>query len=320
MARMFTPEVEAEMGRSYEAGWTYKQIGLHFGCDHGTARNAVMRQGIKARRPGVRRTFTEEDRVAIRRRWQDGATLTRLAKDYKVGRPTIVDLLVSMDEEPVERRNGPRRFTNSQEDEMVRLYEEGWSYSQISERFGCSRWVPGKVMQRRGVPRRAKGRGPRDFTDEEQMDIARRWKSGEAQTSIAASYGAHQLTISRVLRHMGEEPAPRWASRSKVRGWKGGRLLTSSGYWMQLIDRDDPLAVMANTTGYVLEHRLVMARALGRPLTRNESVHHINGDRADNRLENLQLRAGKHGKGVVMVCCDCGSTNVEAQPLADTAD
>lgn len=91
--------------------------------------------------------------------------------------------------------------------------------------------------------------------------------------------------------------------------WKGGRKQHHSGYVALLVGKDHPMAKAG--TGYALEHRLVMSEAIGRTLRSDEQVHHINGDRSDNRLENLQLMQRFHGTGGAYRCCECGSHNVE---------
>lgn len=66
-----------------------------------------------------------------------------------------------------------------------------------------------------------------------------------------------------------------------------GRMTNAAGY-TSLYLPDHP---NANKAGWVQEHRAVMTEALGRALLPGENVHHKNGVRGDNRLENLELWA-----------------------------
>lgn len=83
----------------------------------------------------------------------------------------------------------------------------------------------------------------------------------------------------------GPDPLPR--SGAGNGRWKGGRVRGGQDgrYWM----RHAPDHPKANTIGYVLEHRLVMEKVLGRLLNDDEIVHHRNEDPADNRPENLEV-------------------------------
>jgi len=74
--------------------------------------------------------------------------------------------------------------------------------------------------------------------------------------------------------------------------WSGGKRV-KRGYVFVRITKDDPMFVMADHNGWVLEHRLVVARRIGRPLAEGEVVHHINGIKSDNRDSNLQLLVEK---------------------------
>jgi HNH endonuclease len=75
--------------------------------------------------------------------------------------------------------------------------------------------------------------------------------------------------------------------------WKGGRTYHKNGYVMVRMP-DHQRA----SGSYVFEHIVVIERLLGRPLQRDESVHHRNGIRDDNRPENLELWVSAQPSGV----------------------
>jgi hypothetical protein len=90
-------------------------------------------------------------------------------------------------------------------------------------------------------------------------------------------------------------PTPKVGADSPF--WKGGRYVHGSGYIMTHIPRDSPYRSMVSPsqrnkpygTMPILEHRLVMAEHLGRPLESWEIVHHRDGNKQNNTINNLEL-------------------------------
>lgn len=70
---------------------------------------------------------------------------------------------------------------------------------------------------------------------------------------------------------------------------RGEPFLTPKGYMMRFVPSSDPMVSMANRLGQVLEHRLVMADHLGRPLLSAEIVHHVDENPLNNDPSNLRL-------------------------------
>lgn len=82
-------------------------------------------------------------------------------------------------------------------------------------------------------------------------------------------------------------------SREQSPTWRGGRKIRKDKYILVVAPADHPYPQTYKGTKYVLEHRFVMEQHIGRFLSPQEVVHHINGNPTDNRIDNLRLYANQ---------------------------
>ena len=195
---------------------------------------------------------------------------------------------------------------------MIEMYQAGERSGAIAESVGINRKTVTTIVRRNGrivrTQKTASGRPRFQIADWQDRVVSLR-QQGMSQQAIGRGLGMSQAVVGRILANAGL-PTQLRRTGAAHGSWKGGIVTTAGGYLHEAVPATDPLASMRNRMGYVPQHRLVMARSLGRPLESHETVHHINGKRDDSRRENLQLRQGRHGKGVRHVCGDCGSSNI----------
>jgi len=176
-----------------------------------------------------------------------------------------------------------RTGAEDQSSDVVRLYEAGRTQYEVAIMLGLSQGTICQRLRVAGIPARTRWD---HYATQPVQEAFRLYRSGLNCGHVSRIVGVTPAAVRARLRKAGVTIRP--AKPTPLSGpdnpaWKGGRFKSDGYIWVSI-----------GSKRRAAEHRLVMERSLSRQLTKQEIVHHLNGVRDDNRLDNLVVTTLKN--------------------------
>ena len=184
-----------------------------------------------------------------------------------------------------------KRMTRHQgrRDEIVRLFRELGSTRLVADRLGVNLSAVANALHKEGIPTPREGRiDPNSACERNAETVLKMSAEGCSLSEIGRTVGTKKEMVKKFLERNGVVKTYNSGdanSGERHYAWKG-RLIDKDGYVL-IHCKGHPNA--RKHAPYIFEHRLVMEEFLGRPLLPTEVVHHLDGKKDRNHIENLQL-------------------------------